>query len=71
MGLMTFNSIDMLLKIIIIDMKKSVWQNVVELRTLLKKKKGLLVVDNVEFLLLFESGKFDCNNNKCIYKGYM
>lgn len=36
-----------------------------------KKKKGLLVVDNVEFLLLFESGKFDCNNNKCIYKGYM
>ena len=39
MGLMTFNSIDMLLKIIIIDMKKSVWQNVVELRTLLKKKK--------------------------------
>lgn len=39
MGLMTFNSIDMLLKIIIIDMKKSVWQNVVELRTLLKKKR--------------------------------
>lgn len=35
------------------------------------KKNGLLVEDNVNFLLLFESGKFNCNNSKCIYKGYI